>query len=46
MYILQGLVLVYEVTNETIFDNIRSWIREIKEVVSNLIRIYAIGSYV
>ena len=44
MYILQGLALVYDVTNEASFDNIRSWIREIKEVVSNLICVYGLIS--
>ena len=35
MYVLQGFMLVYDVTNEKSFDNIRSWISDIKKVVSN-----------
>ena len=34
-------MLVYDVTNEKSFDNIRSWIREIEDVVSkDMIFIY------
>ena len=35
LYVLQGFMLVYDVTNETSFDNIRSWMRNIEEEVSN-----------
>lgn len=29
---LQGIMLVYDITNEKSFDNIRNWIRNIEEV--------------
>lgn len=28
----QGIMLVYDITNEKSFDNIRNWIRNIEEV--------------
>ena len=28
-------MLVYDVTNERSFDNLRNWIREIEEVIHN-----------
>ena len=31
----QGIMLVYDVTNERSFDNIRNWIREIEQVIHN-----------
>lgn len=30
--LLQGIMLVYDITNEKSFDNIRNWIRNIEEV--------------
>ena len=30
--LLQGILLVYDITNEKSFDNIRNWIRNIEEV--------------
>lgn len=30
--ILQGIMLVYDITNEKSFDNIKNWIRNIEEV--------------
>ena len=35
LYVLQSFMLVYDVTNETSFDNIRNWISDIKEEVRN-----------
>ena len=32
--LLQGIMLVYDITNEKSFDNIRNWIRNIEEVSS------------
>ena len=32
----QGIMLVYDVTNEKSFDNIRNWIRNIEEVIHNI----------
>lgn len=29
---VQGIMLVYDITNEKSFDNIRNWIRNIEEV--------------
>ena len=31
-HIFQGIMLVYDITNEKSFDNIRNWIRNIEEV--------------
>ena len=31
----QGFMLVYDVTQEKSFDNIRNWIRHIEEVIRN-----------
>ena len=31
-FIFQGIMLVYDITNEKSFDNIRNWIRNIEEV--------------
>lgn len=31
-FMLQGIMLVYDITNEKSFDNIRNWIRNIEEV--------------
>lgn len=31
-FVLQGIMLVYDITNEKSFDNIRNWIRNIEEV--------------
>ena len=41
-------MVVYDVTNKTSFDNIRSWMRDIKEEVSNEIVIdsYAVSTKV
>ena len=30
--LFQGIMLVYDITNEKSFDNIRNWIRNIEEV--------------
>lgn len=30
---LQGIMLVYDITNEKSFENIRNWIRNIEEVL-------------
>ena len=45
MYVLQGIMLVYDVTNERSFYNIRSWMGEVEENVSNGINI-VIDSYI
>lgn len=37
MFVLQGVMLVYDVTNEKSFDSIKHWIREIEEVSNNII---------
>lgn len=34
--LLQGIMLVYDITNEKSFDNIRNWIRNIEEVQAPL----------
>lgn len=31
---LQGIMLVYDITNEKSFDNIKNWIRNIEEVTT------------
>lgn len=31
---LQGIMLVYDITNEKSFENIRNWVRNIEEVIS------------
>lgn len=31
-FLLQGIMLVYDITNEKSFENIRNWIRNIEEV--------------
>lgn len=31
-YAFQGIMLVYDITNEKSFENIRNWIRNIEEV--------------
>ena len=31
----QGIMLVYDVTHEKSFDNIRNWIRKIEKVIHN-----------
>lgn len=36
--LLQGIMLVYDITNEKSFDNIRNWIRNIEEVRAPLTR--------
>lgn len=33
---LQGIMLVYDITNEKSFDNIKNWIRNIEEVLAGL----------
>ena len=30
--VLQGIMLVYDITNEKSFDNIKTWIKNIQEV--------------
>lgn len=30
-----GIMLVYDITNEKSFDNIKNWIRNIEEVMNN-----------
>ena len=35
----QGIMLVYDITNEKSFDNIRNWIRNIEEVQHQFISI-------
>ena len=30
--VLQGIILVYDITDEKSFDNIKHWIKSIKEV--------------
>lgn len=32
LFLLQGIMLVYDITNEKSFDNIKNWIRNIEEV--------------
>ena len=32
MSLFQGIMLVYDITNEKSFENIRNWIRNIEEV--------------
>lgn len=32
LFSTQGIMLVYDITNEKSFDNIRNWIRNIEEV--------------
>ena len=33
LYFFQGIMLVYDITNEKSFDNIRNWLRNIEEVI-------------
>ena len=35
----QGFMVVYDVTNEKSFDNIRKWVREIEEVSGHLLEL-------
>ena len=36
----QGIMLVYDITNERSFENIKNWIRNIEEVQHRVVRAY------
>ena len=33
MFVIQGIMLVYDITQEKTFDNISKWLRNIEEVI-------------
>ena len=41
-----GIILIYDITNKKSFDNVRNWINQIKEEVSDKVSIVLVGNKV
>ena len=41
-----GIILIYDITNKRSFDNVRNWINQIKEEVSDKVSIVLVGNKV
>ena len=39
-----GIILIYDVTNQTTFDNVTNWINQIKEEASDKVTIFLVGN--
>ena len=40
----QGIILIYDVTNQLSFDNVSNWINQIKEEASDKVTIFLVGN--